>query len=559
MIKIFINDVPRDLSISFGDVVNISELDQVLFQFDFEGNPPKAYIEDYELHLERKNNSFSSEKYQFFRESFGISYLRIYHGDQIFEYAFNVLAEKVTCDQAESIIEYVYTKNPNLLKVSFSRTTIEKSLVKDESTHFESFLDFSQSLVNYLDSKKLFINRLIKKKFISQKTVVNNGTNKNIDPEEVLFNLDKIYHDNTSSDILINRNYYSASGLPSISLKDTYDFKENQIILAGLIYTKINLNKILEVLDGIDLVETSNSDKEYYSFKKSEFYRRDISKVILKVTSTGILKRVLFLLKEIEYYIYFFEKKCNVSYNGPIYPKITKVTIANSFYKEIFGKIRYIYECGSFGLNDIVAKIKIRSMSKIYEFFCLYKLINCFERIGFTLVEEIKDGDIPKEIKLERDNKIVCIFYEKIIQYIGAYPMDKSDLVSVNYDHSHAKKYDYYNPDFVVSIEDKMTLNKVYYILDAKFRNLHLMQKDKTLEKIKFKYFDNIKYFNIRNKTLSNRSILGNFILYQGKKSASLFENIHLRNFKTLPLFEILPLYNDLNDSFVEDLILFSE
>jgi len=44
MIKIFINDIPKDLSRSFGDVINISELDQILFQFDCEGEPPKVYI-----------------------------------------------------------------------------------------------------------------------------------------------------------------------------------------------------------------------------------------------------------------------------------------------------------------------------------------------------------------------------------------------------------------------------------------------------------------------------------------------------------------------------------
>ena len=555
MIKIFINDMPRDLPKSSGDVIHISELDQVLFQFDLGGSPPKVYIEDYELYLERKNNVFFSEKYQFFRESFGISLLRIYHEDQTYEYTFNVLAEKVTCEQAESIIEYVYTKNPNLLKVSFSRTTIEKTLIKDDSTHFESFLDFSQSLVNYLDTKKLSLKRLIKKKFISQNTIMDNGTNKNIDPEEVLFNLDKIYHDNMSSDILINRNYYSASGLSTINLVDTYNFMENQIILSGLIYIKINLNKILEVLNGIDIIDSPNSDKEYYSFKKTEIYRKDISKVILKVTSIGILKRVLFLLKEIEYYIYFLQKKLNVSYKGPIYPKSTKISITNPFYKEIFFKMRHIYECGSFGLNGISAKIKIRSMSKIYEFFCLYKLIDCFERIGFILLDEIKDGDIPKEIKLERDNNIVNISYEKIINYVGNHTMINSDLVSINYNHSNAKKYDYYNPDFVILIEDKITSNKSYYILDAKFRSFNSLQHNQTLKEIKTKYFHNIKYLDLSNKTLSNRNILGNFILYQGTKSTSLYENIHLRDFKDLPLFEIVPLYSDLDDSFIENLI----
>ncbi|WP_180164214.1 hypothetical protein [Acinetobacter sp. YH12049] len=363
---------------------------------------------------------------------------------------------------------------------------------------------------------------------------------------------------NTSSDVLIDRNYYSTPGLPSTTLNDTYDFLENQILLSGLIYTKINLNKILEILNGININEVSNSDKEYSSFKKNDAYRKDISKVILKVTSSGILKRVQFLLKEIEYYIYFLQKNLNITYKGPIYPKLTKITMANAFYKEFFSKLRHIYECGSFGLNDIYAKIKIRSMSKIYEFFCLYKLIDSFSKIGFNLFNVITEQELPKEIILQRDNKVVHIHYEKIIRYIGNSILDHSDLVSTNYDHSHAKKYDYYNPDFVILIKDTISLNSTYYIFDAKFRSLDSLQRNQVLKSIKFKYFDNIKYLNFDKKTLTNQNILGNFILYQGKTKASLYENIHLNGFTSLPLFEIVPLFKDLDSSFIENLLSFS-
>lgn len=559
MIKIFIEDVARDLTGSLGDIIDIYELDFVSFQMNLEGSLPKIYIEDYEVVIERKNNYFISEKYQFFRESFGLSCVRIYCGDQVFEYTFNVLAEKVTCDKATSIIEYVYKNNPNLLKVNFSRTSVEKSLIKDESTHFESFLDFSQSLINYLDSKKIILSKLVKKKFIIQKSVIGNHVNKQINPEEVICNIDKLYQDNTSSEIIINRNYYSSDGLEYDSLNETYDFSDNQAILSGLIYTRLNLSKILDIIDGINLNEISNSDKEYSSFKKNHHYRKDISKIILKVTSGGILKRVLFLLKEIEYYIHFFKNKLKISYNGPIYPRLSKITSNHPFYKDVFNKIRYIYECGSFGLSDVIAKIKIRSMSKIYEFFCLYKLVEVFEKIGFTLISEIKDGDIPKEIVMNKGDKFIHLYYEKIIDYIDNLPTNTSGLVSVDYEHSKRDKYNYYNPDFVILIKDANKNHGSYYIFDAKFRRIENLKKDQVLKEIKYKYFDNIRYLDCDKKTLSNKNILGNFILYQGDKNLSLYENIHLKDFISLPLFEIISLNESLDDSFIEKLISYTE
>lgn len=557
MIKILINGQPRDINRSYGETINVFELDYVSLQLDLDGMRPEVYIEDYEVTLEKKNKSFFSEKHQFFRESFGLSYLRIYHNNEVYEYIFNVLAAKVTSDQAQAIIEYVYEKNPNLLKVNLSRTTIQQNLVKDEDTQFESFLDFTQSFINFLDSKKSYLKNLIKKKSVSKKEVYDNGTNKIIDPEDVIFNLDKIYQDNTSSDIYINRNYYSASNLPSNSLSETFDFKENQIILSSLIYTQVNLKKILDILTGIDLVSPVNSDKEYNKFF-SYVNKNDISKVILKVTSVGLLKRITLILKEIEYYIHFFKNVLKVSHKGPIYPKITKLTLANPFYKDIFLRIKYIYECGSFGLDGISAKIKIRSMSKIYEFFCLYKMIESFKSLGFFIKKEIKDGDIPQIIIMDRDDKKITIYYEKLIHYIENINKEESSLVSINYYHKD-KEYSYYNPDYIVEIEDKISSNLFYYILDAKFRKSRNLISDNTLLKTKGKYFDNLRYFNCKNNTLSNGNILGNIILYQGQESFHLYENNHLSDFVSLPLFEVRSLCENIDQKFIKDLIRYTD
>lgn len=558
MIKIFINSRPRDINISLGEAINVSELDNISFQIDLDGIPPKVYIEDYKVYLERKNNFFVSQKHQFFRESFGLSYLRIYHNNEVYEYIFNVLAEKVTSDQAQAIIEYVYAKNPNLLKVNLSRTTIQQNLVRDEDTHFESFLDFTQSFINYLDSKKSYLKNLVKMKSISKKEINNNRTNQIIDPEDVLFNLDKIYQDNTSSDIYINRNYYSASNLPSNSLTETFDFKDNQIILSGLIYTQINLKKFLDILNGIDLINPVNSDKEYSIFSSYTNNRHDISKVILKITSVGLIKRITLILKEIEYYIHFFKNTLKVSHKRPIYPEFTKLTMVNPFYKDIFLKIKNIYECGAFGIEGVTAKIKIRSMSKIYEFFCLYKMIESFENLGFFIKQEIKDGDIPQTITMERDDKILTIYYEKLIHYVDVLNKEESGLVSVNHSHKD-KDYNFYNPDYIIEIYDKNSSNIFYYILDAKFRKSRNLINDNTLMKIKGKYFENLRYFNCKNNTLSNRNILGNIILYQGLDDFNLYENKHLSDFVSIPLFEAKSLYENIDQKFMNDLIRYTD
>ena len=553
MIKIIINDKPID-EVSIGKVIDINELDKVTFQIDLDLVAPKLFIEDYEVLLKKNKYFFSSESYQFFRESFGLSYIRIYTDKEVYEYVFNVLAQKITCDQAHSIIQYVYLKNPNLLKINFSRTTLEQSLVRDEDTQFESFLDFSQSLITYLDNRKENLKKFIKKQLLSKKKSSENHINQDIHPEDVLFNLDKLFQDNNSSEILINGKFYSSNNLPATVLIDTFDFKENQIILAALFYIHSNLNNFLKTLESINLIESNHSDKEYSNFIKKDYYRNDLSKIILQVTSIGLLKRINLIIKEVEHYIRFFKNSLQVSYSGPIYPKLTQIANTNIFYKEVFKKISAVYECGSFGLNGISAKIKIRSMSKIYEFFCLYKIIDCLQSLGFIIVNEVEKNNLPNLFVLQKEEKVISIFYEKVISYISQYDKKESDLVSTNYSHENSI-YGYYNPDYIILIHDKIKKTKNYYILDAKFRSFESLQRNQVLKNTKQKYFDNIKYLNFEKNTLSNKNILGNIILYQGKKNFSLFENIHLQGFTTLPIFEAVSLYDEFEPKLMEKLI----
>lgn len=525
-----------------GSSIEIHELDKIQFEIQCQDSAPELYIEDYKVSLRKVGDVFISEEYQFFRESFGESLIRLYAEGKYNEYLANVLAQKVTCDKAIEIIEFLYERNPNLLKVDFSRTTIEKTLVSSNEVNFESFIDFSQNFINLLNKNRHALKTLIKSK-VSKKI---NDVGGIINPEDVISNLDRLYQDQTSSDVIINNNFYSTKDIKGESLHNFYDFHENRVILSGLIYTKNQLYKIKEFLSGAGMENSLSFDKEYASFKEEKY---NFSKIILQVTSDGLLKRINLIINDLDAYINFFKIKLNVNYVKPIYPLITNFVRNSKFYKDIFFEIKCLYECGVFGFNDVVSKIKIRSMSKIYEFFCFYKLEDVFINLGFNMVEQDILHNLPTKTIFDNELIEIEIQYEPKIPYID--DASRSGLVRLTY----GRKFNFYNPDYVVSIKNKLINKESYYIFDAKFRSYQSLVRYEELEKLKSKYFNDVNYLDIYKKTISNKEIFGVFLIYPGDNKIALSQGGIFGNYISLPIFNGIPLKNNFDSNYIESLI----
>lgn len=533
----------RLLSESGVSQIELHELDKVQFEIQCLSTSPEVYIEDYQVSLKKQGNVFLSEEYQFFRESFGESKIRLYADGKSNEFLINVLARKVTCDKALEIIDFLYKRNPNLLKIDFSRTTIEKSLVSSQETNFEGFIDFSQNLINFLNKSRSNLKNLIKKK-MSKKVNDFGGT---VNPDDVIYNLDRIFYDENSSDVLINNHFYSIKDIRGEGFYDFYDFYENRVILSGLIYTKNQLYNIKKLLSGSTINKNFSFDKEYSNFKEGNF---NFSKIILQVTSDGLLKRINIIINDLDNYINYLNKKLKINHTKPIYPRVTN-TIKNSlFYKELFYIIRCLYECGTFGFNDVVSKFKVRSMSKIYEFFCFYKLEDVLLDLNFNITDRITDKHIPKKTTFENEEVFLDIIYEPEIPHID--DINESGLVRMSF----GGNFNYYNPDYIINVRNKKTNKDAYYILDAKFRSYWSLSKYEELEKIKKKYFDDMRYVNTDKMSVSNQSIFGVCLVYPGDKKLFLSQQSNLfEKYVSLPIFNGIPMTNNFDKSYIGTLI----
>lgn len=525
-----------------GSLIEIHELDKIQFEIQCQDVAPEIYIEDYKVTLIKKGAVFVSEEYQFFRESFGESLIRYYADGNNYEYLVNVLAKKVTCDKALEIIEFLYERNPTLLKVDFSRTTIDKTLVNSKEVNFESFIDFSQNLINFLNKNKHNLKNLVKKK-VSKKI---NDFGGFIHPEDVICNLDKLFQDETSSDVIVNNRFYSTKDIKGESLYDFHDFHENRIILSSLIYTKNQLYKIKDFLSGVGIEKPMSFDKEYEVFKENNY---NFSRVILQVTSEGLLKRINLIINDLDAYINFFKIKLNVKYIKPTYPLITNFVKNSKFYKDLFFEIKCLYECGSFGFNDVVSKIKIRSMSKLYEFFCFYKLEDVFLSLDFKVIERKLLNKIPEKTTLYRGSIELEINYEPQIPYIEN--AIESGLVRL----SLGKKFNFYNPDYVISIKNKEINKYSFYIFDAKFRSYWSLTQYEELESIKNKYFNDIGYICMDKMTVSNKEIFGACLIYPGDSQINLSQEKSFVNYVSLPIFNGIPLKDDFDRGYIENLL----
>lgn len=525
-----------------GSPIEIHELDKIQFEIQCLDSSPEIYIEDYKISLKKSGQVFLSEEYQFFRESFGESFIRLYADGKNTEFLVNILAQKVTCDKALELIDFLYKRNSNLLKVNFSRTTIEKSLVNSEEINFEGFIDFSQNLINFLNKSRHNLKNLIKNK-VTKKVNDFGGI---INPDDVVCNLDKLFQDETSYEVIIHNSFYSTKDIKGESLYDFYDFYENRVILSGLLYTKNQLYKIKDFLSGDKTDEYFSFDKEYSNFTEGRY---NFSKIILQVTSEALLKRINIIINDLENYIAFFNKKLKVRHIRPVYPAITNIVKNSKFYKDLFFIFKCLYECGTFGFNDVTSKFKIRSMSKIYEFFCFYKLEDTFLELNFKIIEQKIDNFIPKKTTFDNGTIVLEVIYEPLIPYL--YDTNESGLVRM----SLGRKFNFYNPDYVISIKNKLTNKYSYYIFDAKFRSYWSLNKSEELKNLKGKYFDDIGYLDTEKMTISDKLIFGVFLVYPGDKNILLTQENLLQKYVTLPIFEGIPMKNSFDKNQIEKLI----
>lgn len=531
-LEIFKNNEEIDLSIS--STILVLDTDFIQLKISNEHNEKiEIYVEDFLLPLVyfEDKDILSSVSDKIFRESFGHSHLRVYKNDEFaFEIVFNVNTNKTKFDQIKSMVSYLLNNNDRILDICFSRTKAYMSNSGRSDASFEKILLAAETIINIFMTKKNILSTTLRSQLLPVKQDLNESNINNINPFDVVENISDLFVSNNPDAIKLKNKFYSLDYIKRENYFDNYNLIENQILLGGIVSIKIMLDEMQS------LINKNNNltfEKEYENLKSFQ-NNYSLEDLYLQLTTAGMELRIQNLLNSISIILFEIQKKLKVDFNGYIHPRITPFVKSSSFYMSIFKNLQEWYGLGSPNLGINQTLIKIRSISKIYEIFCLYKIIEIFVSHGWEVFKSIEHkffkNFIPSFVEFRKENITLSLYYEKNIIPIDS-NVQHNDLIYL----IHHKKLDYhfYTPDFVLKIDDGAD-NVGYYILDAKYSSTSTLLRYDVLNELFRKYHTNLGVYDSRRSIVSSDKILSINALHPfGEKDLTKWHQSEF--FRTIP------------------------
>lgn len=276
----------------------------------------------------------------------------------------------------------------------------------------------------------------------------------------------------------------------------TTDTYENRMIIAFLYHVikkaeniKKKFSKTIETEKDkfiqLKKCETRENKAPILIIKNYQFNNADL--IIEKVS-----KDINMLKKLYVHYLSFLPCE-KIELN--VIPKKTKVFQEIQHYREIYELFVTWFEYGEMLLDKEEVLFKIKTIDKIYEYFCLFKILLMIKQHGFELIEDknssrfykycnLRNGntsniDVANTYKFTNGITKLTLYYEpaiyaadeKTANNIGLYRLDGNS---------------YYRPDFLIKCENN-DIEK-YAVLDSKFSKRSSLSKYNVLEKLLFKY-----------------------------------------------------------------------
>lgn len=510
-IKVYI----EENEISLSSIINVSDMDKVQFKIISIDNDYlfskkiELFLEDYEIpyQISEDGTIATTQTNNLFRESFGHSNLRLFvDNDLTTELVFNVSTNEEKYTNIKEMMKFLLENNARILDLCFSRTKYKSQNNGEHEASFESVISLAELIVYGIDEKSSTLRKELRSRLKLIKEDPNEKNFYNISPYDIIENLDKIYQGYSPDSLKLFGKVYSLENIQRENHINSYDLEENRILVGGLVSIKESLLDIVCIIDRKPNQLTY--DKEYKTIKPfRNFNSFMIEDLYAELTTDGMKKRISSILISVDNLLFFIQKKLKVSFNGYILPKLSHSTRNSSFYLSIYKRLDEWYSLGNPNIGIDQDLTKIRSTSKIYELFTLYKLIDALHNDGWKVVNSVEHtffkNFIPSQVEFLKDGSALNVFYEKKISGFDK-ETKNNDLIALN-KNTPQNEYNYYNPDFIIRKQSQENIS--YFILDSKYSNVYTLKKFGVLDKLYEKYFSNLATYNQVDNTLEKRSI----------------------------------------------------
>lgn len=535
-----LNEVEYQFNVTDGSsfldkkVYHVKEYDNVSIKIIYSKSiefEPIVYLEDYQIAISKiDEKTFFISKAFIFRESFGYSDLRFYLEEdgaivEPFILRFNVAVKKINALNIEKMLNYLCKHSENIINLCLSRTKLEFDNDSSKKSDPETILNTAEEFINQVLEVRLELHYHLRKRLVPIKIPKWQSTDRfiNIEPYDILENIDKLIPTSTDGDVLINGRLYSIDAVDVSTLTPITDVEENNILIGACYSIRRVLKELIDMLNqGANFSQATLFDYEYES----------IEGLLLRVTKGGMLLRADLLVSRIEELIKYFKNDLGIVYKGELKPKITPYVRASRVYRILFEKIHKWYDLGQPSTRGSDYLVKLKSVSKIYEIFTWFKIIEYFNvpnifkifirNLDFS--DDNRIGLLPRELDIESDSFKINLKYEPKIEPFRLNETKHLDLVDMK--HTYGYKNSFWLPDFVMKISNKSNDDAIYVILDAKYSRAASV-KEYHLPKIYEKYFQYLSVFNESIGIFDNSKVIAVLALYPEEssyKSISYFE-----------------------------------
>lgn len=503
--------------------ITIGENEYVSFRIESPPgiNVPKIFVEDMELTLVEIEGSnvngsiYISRSGRIFGEVFGSSIVRVYVGDEEILIPFDVQVKKINTKQAEAMIAYLFAVSDSLIRVCLSRSTLPTGSIELDHCDPESMISTAEAIVAMVNDSKTVLQHHLRKRLVPVKSQAWMAlhSSSGIDPNDVIDNLDMLRPSTGDGDVIVNGRHYSVNDMQITALVNSADVEENTILLGGMYSIRRGITLLYnDIRSGTLNQHVASHDIEYTTLS-AEYESLRI--VLARVTSGSMLLRCEELQIRVEEIIYFFEKVLHIKFYGERLPKITPFVRSSRIYRSLFEQLQLWYSLGKPSLLGLHFLIKLRSISKIYEYFALFKMADYFEKQQWILenvqVNRALGNATPSALTYTRADERVTLQYEPKVSPLNP---GSAHLDLVDIEHPISRQDYWWKPDFVLKIEIGTQVG--YMILDAKYSPRWVII-NKSMPDLLNKYFLQMAVFDATSRTLDSSRIFSVFAIFPGE------------------------------------------
>ncbi|MCI5145115.1 MAG: DUF2357 domain-containing protein [Candidatus Electrothrix sp. AR3] len=387
----------------------------------------------------------------------------------------DVFAVKFKAEQAKSMLEYLEHRMDDIARTCFSKTHLNTSSQNDGMSHARAILQVAESCLARIEYNLPRFRHKPVSKLSPQKKIQPASQIEIITPsslEWLIQNPEQLVLPNPLSThtIKVRNRLLGIEDMIGEELREDTDTYENQVIM-GLMTNIMNMLQIIRLNYQKILEDKSEVISIPIGYESLDAIRQKFGKKLYDKqikTCDNLQKRCSACL---QFWKQYLPTKKVIRYMPNLTPKFT----SQPHYYEIFIQMVEWYRLGKLNIDGEKYLLSLRTLDKLYEFYCLFIIIESLQKNGWILRDstiEQSTTDVKQygEWQISPNDKYNFSFKNKRIklQYEPRIKLAKGNEEELVYVwEGYRKKYPYLSPDFVLRFFDGKAFK--YIIFDSKY------------------------------------------------------------------------------------------